>query len=236
MALRLLTRKTGYGLRYMTPLRKSQLTAPDRLRPLLSWVNGDRNGQDLRFQLINFLNSFDGSAAAGFVDVSLNRLVARLDEPQPQPAGTLAEQFETLRLILRKVLQADAEPRSFPSLRFGVRRVRAPAKRSTLRPHEHRAYQAAGAAVLRVEGGLTDLVPFLVGHLLTAPGMMTVARCPAPRAGHRREPCGRWFVQQVTGPGRPRDYCSDACRVRANDAKPSGARPVHRTLHRRKQR
>lgn len=210
----------------MPRLRKSSLTAPERLRLLLSWVNGDPvSAVQVRIGLLGFVGSFDGSAAAGFVDVSLARQVARLDEPRPAPTGTLAEQLETLRLMLREVLQADAEARSFPSLRFGVRRVRPPAKRSKLSPRERQAYQDAGAAVLRVEGGLMDLVPFLLIHLLTAPDMMTVARCPAPQAGHWRNQCGRWFVQDAGRAGRPRDYCSDACRVRANYAKPPDEQP-----------
>lgn len=221
----------------MSKFRKHSLTAPGRLGLLLPWLNGDRVGAlELKVRLIGFVGSFDGSAAAGFVDVRLERLVARLDEPKPEPAGTLVEQLETLRLILLAVLQADdmAEVRSFPSLRFGVRRVRPPAKRSKLKPRERQAYQDAGAAVLRVEGSLMDLVPFLLMHLLTAPDMMTVARCPAPQAGHWRDQCGRWFVQQVTGPGRPRDYCSDNCRVRANYAKPPDEHPP--TPRRRKKR
>jgi hypothetical protein len=196
----------------MSTFRKHAITAPDRLRLLLSWVNNDPVGPlQVQLGLAGFVSSFDGSAAAGFVDAR-ERFVARLDEPQPEPTGTLAEQYETLRLILREVLQADAAPRSFPSLRFGVHRVRPPTKRSKLKPRERQAYQDAGAAVLRVEGSLMDLVPFLLMHLLMAPDMMTVARCPAPQAG-------RWFVQ-VAGRGRPRDYCTDACRVRANYVKP----------------
>jgi hypothetical protein len=212
----------------MSLFRKHNLTASARLRPLLSWVNGDPvSALQVRFGLLGFVGSFDGSAAAGFVDVSLARQVARLDEPHPEPTGTLAEQLETLRLTLRDVLQADAEARSFPSLRFSVRRVRPPAKRSKLKPRERQAYQDAGAAVLRVEGSLMDLVPFLLMHLLTAPDMMTVARCPAPQAGHWRDRCGRWFVQ-ATGRGRPREYCTDPCRVRANYAKSDEQTPTPR--------
>jgi len=205
----------------MSLLRKPKPTGPGRVALLLPWLNGDPVGElELKIRLLGFVGSFDGGETAGFVDASLARQVARLDEPQPEPTGTLAEQLETLRLNLREVLQADAKARSFPSLRFGVRCVRPPAKRSQLKAKKERQeYQDAGAAVLRVEGSLMDLVPFLLMHLLTAPDMVMVVRCPAPQAGHWRDQCGRWFVQ-AAGRGRPRDYCTDKCRVRANYAKP----------------
>ena len=65
---------------------------------------------------------------------------------------------------------------------------------------------------LLVDGAIGDLVPFLVMHLLTGPGMVTVSRCRAPAPRNWSERCGRFLVW--SGQGRPREFCSGACRVR----------------------
>jgi hypothetical protein len=152
----------------------------------------------------------------------MDDLDARLDDaPQGTKQPPLVEQFDTLRLTLQTILLADDVPvmHSFPSLRFGTRRVRQPAKRSQLRTARARAeYDDAGAIVLRVDGRVPDLVPFLLQSLLRAPGMMTIARCPAPQVGHWNERCGRWFLQAAVV-GRPKEFCSDKCRVRAHYVK-----------------
>lgn len=107
-------------------------------------------------------------------------------------------------------------PLSCPSLRFGIR------------PHTKR-----GASVLFVEGGrLRDLVPFLVLHLLTT-GQTVVARCDAPAPGAWSERCGRFYVW--IGKGRPREFCSDACRARHFDKlRFEGERAQRRAEPRRK--
>lgn len=142
--------------------------------------------------------------------------------------------------ILRKGFAPEAgypEPigpavQEFPSLRFGIRgshRARPPKlSRATL--GERRAYTAPGAYTLVVDGLLFDLVAYLVQHVLTARGMTALARCPAPTAGNWDQRCGRFLV--VGTRGRPREFCSEACRVR-NHAK--GVRDSELEEQRRKE-
>ena len=77
---------------------------------------------------------------------------------------------------------------------------------------EKRQYLSPGAYMLLVDGDIQDIVPYLVLHLLTGPNMVTLARCPAPEPGNWSERCGRFIVQPRRG--RPRVFCSLACRVR----------------------
>ena len=206
----------------MGQLRHRQDTVPGRLQLLLPWLNGDPVGSvELRLRLLGFVASFDGSPAASHIEVRLTRLAARLDEPQPAPTASLAEQVEALRLAVRAVLLADdvADARSFPSLQFGIRRLPPPPKRSRLTTRERRMSQDAGAAVLCVEGSLSDLVPFLFMHVLTTSSALALMRCPAPQAGQPTHRCGRWFIQRA-GVGRPQEFCSHRCRQRAFTAKP----------------
>ena len=193
----------------MSVFRKTPL---GRLALLVPWVNGDGVPQ-LRLQLAAFLGSFDGSAGAGHLQVHMGRAAQGGTTPRLERARDLSEaMLEDVRARVIAVLRTGfpLEPRlkdvsggeveAFPSLRFGVGRLRA-GDRST-----------AGAYTVVVDGALRDIVPFLVIHLLTTPGMATLTRCPAPTANNWTERCGRFVITH--GKGRPRVFCSEACRVR----------------------
>jgi hypothetical protein len=66
----------------------------------------------------------------------------------------------------------------------------------------------------RVAGDIRDVVIYEVWRILTDPGIVTLARCPAPRAGNWRQRCGHWFITRGERRGRSREYCSDKCRQR----------------------
>ncbi|MCC7033840.1 MAG: hypothetical protein IT179_13525 [Acidobacteria bacterium] len=112
----------------------------------------------------------------------------------------------------------------FTGIQFSVLRMdrgdSAP-KRSRTRAATRAALLAAGRYRLLVDttrerGTLSDLVTWLTLALLTAPGMVVVSRCPAPAPGDWTRRCHRLVVAR--GQGRPRQYCSVACRVRTHAA------------------
>ena len=214
-------------------LRKP-LTPRQRLASLLTWLNGDLSPADVRRQLKDFLDSFDGSVEAGHLRVHGATPGESYDEIHAITSDALDALRERLVDLLRRGFTPDiADPRwgevfpdvqSSPSLRVGVLRLSplSPGKLSHASKSERRGYMAPGAYTLLVGGKLCDLVPFLVAHLLTAPGMAAVARCPAPaprRPGrpsadsHWDKRCGH-FVIRTTGRGRPTEFCSAACRIR----------------------
>jgi hypothetical protein len=80
---------------------------------------------------------------------------------------------------------------------------------------ERRAYLGPGAYVLSVSGTLRDVLLYSVMRLLTEPGAVALARCPARSADDHSRQCGRWLVAIGKRRGRPAIYCSDLCRVRA---------------------
>jgi hypothetical protein len=192
-------------------------TAAERLQTLLPWVNGDSS--DAREPLAAFLKSFDGSASSGHLRALYE---AGQDELQ-----TGAVSLDALRRDVEEVLMSGFPPepgysyvwgsrtRSLPSLRFGV----------WLNPHARKLPAKArhwwrtepGAFIRTVDGKLRDLAPYLVMHLMTMRGMVTLARCPAPAAGDWMKRCGRFLVSGATG--RPRTFCRDACKVRADSKK-----------------
>jgi hypothetical protein len=127
------------------------------------------------------------------------RVLALVRKGFPYEAGQEAEYGERLE--------------AFPSLRLGVRRV-APAGWQLRRAARQRYRTEPGAYEVLVDGELRDLVPYLVLRLLTGPGAAMLARCPGPERGSRGgRRCGRLFTLKVMG--RPRKFCSGACKVRA---------------------
>jgi len=189
------------------------VTAAERLALLLPWINGDADdpGPDVD----RFLASMSGDFL-GLV---------------PEPHGTFTErQWSNLRADILRLLEPTEEPpdldpvwgtggvpevRSLPSLRFGVSRVRAkPAKQPTARV-ERGEVNGPGAFRMTVRGRYRDVVLYAVMRTLTEEGAVILSRCPAPAPGDWSQRCGRYLI---TGRrvGRPQEYCSDACRVRAN--------------------
>jgi hypothetical protein len=195
-------------------------TASARLALLVPWMNGDSADQPppaaLRRQLGEFLHGFDGSAAAGYVEVRRQRrtLPTFLRKKLTRDAAD----WEQVRTNLLLALQQGFDGTQLgllplPSLRFAVRSTqrKAPGKLSRASNGERRAYRAPGAYVLQVDGTIADLVTYLVLHLLTGPDV-TIGRCPAPAPYTKDTRCNRFVV--TTGQGRPRVFCSEACRVR----------------------
>lgn len=200
------------------------LTAPGRLRLLLRWLNGDfdehyfeeRNPEpvDLRTDfpairraLADFVRSFDGSASAAHVVAEPDDTVEALNE------DAIGDLDARLHILLDQGFGENPfdAAMEFPasSLRFAVRsagRLK-PAKRGSIIDGgvtALRNYRAPGAYVLRVQGPTMELVPFLLGHLLTAPDMVAVKRCERQGCSH--------FVTETGEPGPPQRFCSAACR------------------------
>lgn len=212
---------------------RKPLTAPDRLDLLLDWLNGEPlSVAAVRRQLDSFLESFDGSVSAGHLRVHAGTAGQGIYEIEDVSSETLDAMRERLIDLLRRGFppnivvkhgkfvtdqqwgESFPNIQPFPSLRFGVLRLPRPVlKLSRASSDERRTYRAPGAYTLLVEGELADLVPFLVAHLLTASGMAVVARCPAPAPSNWDERC-RHFLVRTTG-GHPREFCSEACRVRS---------------------
>ena len=204
-------------------------TTADRLTLLVEWVNDDFwSGDDgpahqltseVQSRLRRFVESFDGSAAAGYVRV----------EPFGAGAGVLPPdlllpKLSMLHMALIELLRSGfpepgyppsewKEVSAFPSIQFGLA---PPSKRK----------KKGGAYRLVVSGKPFDLVRFLVIHLLTtAGGESVLASCPAPKAFSSSERCGKFLV--TVGQGRPRKFCSDACRIRDH------SRDIDNTLRRK---
>jgi hypothetical protein len=201
------------------------LTAPARLALLLPWLNGDldehfyegRNPEPVDVQtdfpairraLAAFLGSFDGSAEAAHVVAEPNDDVSALDD---EAIGDLRAQLTVLIDQGFGENPFDAEI-AFPasSLRFAVRNAgrQKPAQRGSIVAGgvtALRNYRAAGAYALRVQGPVLELVPFLLGHLLTAPNMASVKRC-------ERQGCPHFVITATAKRGRPQRFCSAACR------------------------
>jgi hypothetical protein len=76
-----------------------------------------------------------------------------------------------------------------------------------------RAYHAAGAYLLEVEGETAELVGFLAAHLLTQPGMVAVKRC-ARRDQPPWADCPHIFIDTPGRRGQPKRFCSRSCGLR----------------------
>jgi hypothetical protein len=223
-------------------LRRAPGTAAQRLGLLLPWLNDPTNLyaatpqavsqwiRDGRRAVVQFLASFDGSSAAGHVELlrrSPSDLPLFIRRSVPHASALDPDSLQTLHVELRLVLDAalggERAAMPLPTLSFGGRAARDEQKRSTLSRRARRDYRAPGAYVLQVAGSVHDVTMYLALHLLTAAGMAgAVGRCLAPapaprnprlrRRGQDRPRCEKFFIRG--GQGRPREFCSPACRVR----------------------
>lgn len=219
---------------------------PERLELLLPWLNLSRHVGEwgvmppglVRRRLKAFLRAFDGSQDAGYIRQvyegkrEAGGLSFFRDHEEEWPEQSEREEWIEgelfkLRSDLVDMLSVGFpgprrtknrwwDPEEFESLWFGVARGRGAAKVSIMKAKERQDYFASGAYVLLVDGALRDLVRFLVGVLLTQPGMVMIKRCPAPMPNNWKQQCDR-FLLGTQGRGRPRMFCSDACRVRASE-------------------
>jgi hypothetical protein len=200
--------------------------APARLAPLLPWLNGDQiAARDVCRVLVGFLAAPIGGARVGLSTAEATALAAGTVS-----ARKLAGVRRTvLAFLADTVLVRPGRTRPWPSrswtlrLRVAVfsanrRRPDAPDKWHNvprLTAATRRAYLGPGAYGVFVGGSLHDVVLYTVIQLLTEPGAVALAQCPAPSATDAARPCGRWFVRIGQRRGRPAKYCSDACRLRA---------------------
>jgi hypothetical protein len=183
----------------------------------------------VRRALADFVRSFDGSSGAGYLEVvEPGKLPLLMDEDLDRLAAALrlllGAGFEdatltdrTLQVALLDIGLGDATRAdlSLPaaSLRVWVRGAgRHPPKRIFGKRvgeggiQAQRAYRAAGAYVLQVQGDPADLAPFLVAHLLTQADMVAVRRC-------ERTGCDHYVLVAMAKRGARQRFCSATCRV-----------------------
>jgi len=219
-------------------LRQTPAAALGRLLP---WLGGDRlPDRELRRRLGALVRAFDGSPAAGGLRAyaaageaellgSRGTWPAGYEPIAPVGARALARLRERVLALVRKGFpyeEGQPPPRgerleAFPSLRLGVRRVAPEAPRLS-RAARRRYRTQTGAYEVWVDGALRDVVPYLVLRVLAGPGAASLARCPAPARGRPEDGrrCGRLFLLPATG--RPRQFCSNACKVRAHAERTEG--------------
>ena len=163
----------------------------------------------IRRALAEFVKSFDASAEAAHVVAEPEDAAEALDDE------ALGDLEARLSILLQQGFGENPydAAMSFPlsSLRFAVRGAgrQKPAKRGSVVAGgvtALRNYRAPGAYVLRVQGPMLELVPYLVGVLLTAPGMTAVKRCERRGCSH--------FVAETGKKGAPQRFCSKPCRER----------------------
>lgn len=164
----------------------------------------------IRRAIAAFVGSFDGSAEAAHVVAEPDDTVEALDD---EAIGDLEAQ---LRILLDQgfgepwLQDPDICSFALDRLRIAVRGAgrRKPAKRGSVIAGGVTAlhnYRAPGAYTFVVRGPLRALLPFLLGHLLLAPNMVTVGRC-------ERQGCGHYVITATGKRGRPQRFCSAACR------------------------
>ena len=175
------------------------MTAPDRLAPLMPWINGDHvTDAQIRRSLLRFLKGFPGqrlklqtdagmwdayTGSADELNATREKIITLLDAALPSRDG---DRRGTEDITFEDCVP----PLACPSLRFGV---------------------WPDTSDLLVDGDLHDLVPFLVLHLITL-RQVEIARCDAPFPNNWARHCGRFYVW--LGRGRPKMFCSDACKTR----------------------
>ena len=215
--------------------------APDRFRLLLDWINDDDwiaddvhdrvSRKEVRDRIRTFIESFDGSEQAGFLRAELFRssrpsfIPTRGAHEQPIDER---EELTELHFLLEDLLKRGFPPEpgyepaawselvGLSSLAYGMKRE-APIRFGKGAKDRKWWKGRPGACVSVIAGNRSDLVQFLVMHLLRLPGGVTLARCaaPAPNAPTRR--CGRFVL--TAGRGRPREFCvGNACKKRHHDA------------------
>lgn len=209
------------------PRMPERSPAVSYLRRLTPWLNGDDTSGRATELVLRFIAAFDGTENAAHVAVWPHERSSRRGR-WARSATNVAE-MELVRARVVDLLRRAFPPEpgyavpagphvmDLPSLQFGARSARRSLKALRDAKSERRAkaiYMAPGAFSLLVDGELRDLLPFLVAHLLTAPGMAVLARCRALGAYQPSVRCGNLIV--TAGRGRPRLTCSDPCRERKN--------------------
>jgi hypothetical protein len=178
------------------------VTASDRLSLLMPWINGQAvTDAQVRRAVLRFLKGFAGQHLKLHTDAGMWNAYytgsEKLKETRDSVISLLNAAFPPLDADRRGLEDISFEdlppPLPCPSLRFGI---------------------WPNSSELLVDGDLHDLVPFLVLHLLTS-RQVVVARCAAPFRGDWARHCGRLYVWK--GRGRPKMFCSDACKTRHHD-------------------
>lgn len=215
-------------------MRTKNVTAPHRLRLLIPWIEGDPLAPaEVTERLARFLSAcsraWSDEAGGEYLGV------------EAEPSGAFTDrQTESLRRELLEILVQEAEPVPTPEparsvrqlregratvgrlpdlrrldLRYGVTRVRARPDKQPNGAAERRRVNGAGAFRMTVSGRLRAVTLYAFIRTLTEPGAVMLSRCPAPAPNDRESTCGRFVIggQRI---GRPPEYCSDACRVRAH--------------------
>jgi hypothetical protein len=175
------------------------LTAPERLQLLLPWINGDGLATALvRERLWRFLEPHTGAYGSGLEARGYTRtLRPSINSELFGRDSKRRLNLSRLRQDLRALMNGTLDHR-FPSLRFAVQHWPS----------------GSGQYVVAVDGRVRDVVLYQVMRLLTAPGMVVLARCPAPAPNDWSRTCGNWLVTRGRHRGRPSTYCSMKCRVR----------------------
>jgi hypothetical protein len=212
-----IVRLVAYNPRYTLVFRKGanrmvrlqkDFRAPARIGLLLPWINGDS---------VSYEDACE--AIWRFLEAPAQTTTARTSADH---AGHTRVGVEGALRELYGYEGPDGVVERLPELRLPVtvRPAKPPKQQrsvSALRHAERRSYLGAGQYVVVAEPAtLRDAVVYVLVRLLTAPGMATLVRCPAPAPNDWSRECGRWFVTSGQRAGRPAKYCSTACRVRGH--------------------
>lgn len=137
-------------------------------------------------------------------------LVAELVPEELQEPTTTREVMRCRAAMLTLLQDLDPLPgdsrHTLPKLTLTL----VPVRPLFIQPHKRRE-----ASVI-VQGDTLDVLLYATIRLLEA-GKLRIWRCRAPRKGDWSEKCGRWIAHAVRA-GRPKLYCSEKCRKRAEYA------------------
>lgn len=192
-------------------MARKLVTAPERLRLLLPWLNGDACAAG------GTLDSFLFACMDAWGDGT--ELVCSVGPGAFTPSQESALRRDLLRL-LETTVGDQVQWWSLGSLRFTARRRRQKPAKLPKSAAGRREALGPGAFAFAVDGLRRDVLLYAFLRTLTEPGAVRLSRCPAPAPRDWSRTCGRFLVSGGHV-GQPATYCSTACRVRAARQKES---------------
>jgi hypothetical protein len=184
----------------------------ERFEELLPWLNEEERDVDtVRGLLTRFLGLGREGEALHPNQPMVSSLVAL--KLKTLTGGQVEQLRHRLEIILEQALQ---HSRGRPFIELRLEFVVMPPWRPAKGPRNARERRIAATSfpILEVGGEVFDVVEYQLLRLLTGPDPFVLGRCPAPAAGAAPRQCGKWLLRSGPRRGRPKEYCSDACRVR----------------------